>query len=272
MTSVIWPFEERVRIIKGFEPLEPPVFNDGNEDTFRFNVWGLYYRVCEAIKSYIVLYETNIIFDALIIAGHALETCAMLSYIKDNSREEAKREKYNSYFAGMIFNRIFANLEISQTLEDDISWMCYSHLLKMFYTVGKTIVSKNKDYEEVIKKINYRKGPNKEKMALFKKSFSPIKVSEYIETFSNNISNIDDGIFKFFYGKYCSFKHGNMLTPGASFEPEYKYEDDLKGYSLSLICILVYYLDTSKLNAFDINNIPSIKGFKPTSSSTRVGE
>ena len=271
MDSIIWPFEDRIRIIKGFGPLETPVFNDGNEDTFRFNVWGLYYRVCEAIKSYIVLYEADRIFDALIIAGHALETCAMLSYIKDNPSEDAKREKYNSYFAGMIFNRIFANLETSESLEDDISWICYSHLLKMFYTVGKAIVSKNKDYEDVIKKINYRKGPNKEKMALFKKSFSPIKVSEYIEGFSNNISHIDDGMFKFFYSKYCSFKHGNMLTPGASFEPEYKYEDDLKGYSLSLICILVYYLDISKLNAFDINNIPSIKGFKPTLSSTRVG-
>lgn len=272
MTSVIWPFEERVRIIKGFIPLETPVFNDGNEDTFRFNVWGLYYRVCEAIKSYIVLYEANRMFDALIIAGHALETCAMLSYIKDTPSEETKREKYNSYVAGMILNRIFDNLEMSQTLEDDISWICYSHMLKMFYTVGKTIISKNKDYEEVIKKINYRKGPNKEKIALFKKSFSPIKVSEYIEDFSNNISNIDDGIFKFFYNKYCSFKHGNILTPGASFEPEYKYEDDLKEYSLTLICILVYYLDVSKLNAFDINDFSKTKGFKPLSSLTKADE
>ena len=104
--------------------------------TFRFNMWGLYHRVCEAIKSYVVLYEANRIFDAFIIAGHALETCAILSY--------------------------------------------------------------------------------------------------------------------------CSFKHSNMLTPGASFEPEYKYEDSLKEYSLTLICELVHYLSISKLEAFDISTISNL--------------
>lgn len=48
MDSVIWPFEERVRIIKGFAPLEQPIFDNADEDTFRFNMWGLYHRVCEA--------------------------------------------------------------------------------------------------------------------------------------------------------------------------------------------------------------------------------
>lgn len=267
MNSITWSFEERIKIIKGFVPLKQPIFDNGNEDAFRFNMWGLYYRVCEAIKSYIILYEANRLFDSLIIAGHALETCAMLSYIKDNPCEETKREKYNSYLAGMTLNRIFANLESSQTIEDDLSWLCYSNLLKIFYPVGKTIINKNKNYEEIIKKINYRKGPNKEKLSLFKKSFSPIKVSEYIETFSNNISNIDDGVFKFFYSKYCSFKHGNILSPGASFEPEYKYEEDLKEYSLTLICILVYYLDISKLDAFDVSNVSKTKENKTTSSS-----
>lgn len=121
MTSVIWPFEERVKIIKGFVPLETPVFNDGDEDTLRFNVWGLYYRICEAIKSYIVLYEANRIFDAFIIAGHALETCAILSYIKDNPTEEQQKEKYNLYFASILIGQITANLELSDNLEQDIA-------------------------------------------------------------------------------------------------------------------------------------------------------
>lgn len=128
----------------------------------------------------------------------------------------------------------------------------------MFYPIGKNILNKNKDYKDVIKQINCRKGPNKEKIGLFRKCFTPLKVSQYIKSFSNNISNIDDGQFQFFYTKYCSFKHSNMLTPGASFEPEYKYEESLKEYSLTLICELVHYLNTSKLEAFDISTIPNL--------------
>lgn len=258
MDSVIWPFEERVRIIKGFAPLEQPIFNNADEDTFRFNMWGLYHRVCEAIKSYVVLYEANRIFDAFIIAGHALETCAILSYIKDNPTEEQKKEKYNLYFASILVGQITANLELSDNLEQDISWQSFCLLLQMFYPIGKNILNKNKDYKDVIKQINCRKGPNKEKIGLFRKCFTPLKVSQYIKSFSNNISNIDDGQFQFFYTKYCSFKHSNMLTPGASFEPEYKYEESLKEYSLTLICELVHYLNTSKLEAFDINTIPNL--------------
>ena len=246
-----WPFEKSIKYIKEFTPIEIPPFNDGNEDAFRYNLWGLYSRVCEAIKSYIVLYEANRIFDAFIIAGHALETCAILSYIKDNPTEEQKKENYNLYFASILIGQITANLELSDNLEQDISWQSFCLLLQMFYPIGRNILNKNKAYEDIIKQINYRKGPNKEKIALFRKHFTPIKVSQYIKSFSDNISNIDDGQFQFFYNKYCCFKHSNILTPGASIEPEYRYEDDLKEYSLTLICELVHYLSTSKLEAFD---------------------
>lgn len=171
MQKEIWPFEDRVRIIKGFVPIEQPLFDNADEDTFRFNMWGLYYRVCEAIKSYIVLYEADRIFDALIIAGHALETCAMLSYIKDNPSEDAKREKYNSYFAGMIFNRIFANLETSESLEDDISWIktCRFSLFFKVFTEFESVFFENRILERF---------PNSfTDVSLFFQSFKPVRIS-----------------------------------------------------------------------------------------------
>jgi hypothetical protein len=42
-------------------------------------------------------------------AGHALETCAVLSYIKDNESELKQRENYNKYLAKSAFWPIIGN-------------------------------------------------------------------------------------------------------------------------------------------------------------------
>ena len=243
MGNIDWPFEERIKIIKNYQKLPTPEFKDGNEDAYRFNVWSLYNRVYEAIKSFVVLYENQRYCDAFIIAGHALETCAILSYIKDYDDETKRREHYNNYFASITLGRLLANLELAKDLEKDISWATFVCVLRLFYPFGKCIIKDNKDYEEIIRKINYRKGPNSEKIGLLNKSFRPVSVSEYIQTLSDNWENKDDGQFRRYYTKYCNMKHSNMLTPGIL---EENINADTIDDMLYLILGIMTYLDTSR--------------------------
>lgn len=243
MQDINWPFEDRIRIIKEYKQLPQPVFDDGSEDTYRFCLWNLYERVCEAIKSFVVLYENQRFCDAFIIAGHALETCAMLSYLKDGSSNEENLKNYEKYMASTILIDITTNLELSDNLEKDIAWTVFFQLLMIFYPFGKSILKDKKDYEDIIKKINNRKGPNKEKIGLFNKNFKSVPVAEYINTLSYHMKDYDDGQFRRYYNKYCSFKHSNILTPGVLKESEtIDNVDDM----LYLVLEIVTYLDVFK--------------------------
>ena len=238
--------QKSLQIIKDFKPFETPIFNDGNEDAFRYILWNLYFRVSEAIKSYVVLFENERYYDSFIIAGHCLETCAILSYIKDNPTPELCRERYNKYFASATIGRLKACLGLEDNLEKEIAWQAYVSLLKLFYPVGKYIV-KEKDkekYEEIIKQINYRLGLNKEKIEILGKHFVSIKVNEYMKAFIKNTAYFDGEQFNKFYKKYCDVKHSNMITPGASFEIntfEYFAED-----GIMLLLGIIYYLKDFK--------------------------
>ena len=238
--------EKSIRIIKNFKPLEIPEFIDGNEDTFEYMIWNLYHRVYEAIKSFIVLIENKKYYDSFIIAGHCLETCAILSYITDNTTDEICRERYNKYFASATLGRLKACLGLEDTLEKEIAWQAFVSLLQLFYPVGKYIVKEKEkeQYEEIIRQINYRLGLNKDKITILSKHFLPIKVNEYIKTFVKNTAYFDGEQFNKFYKKYCDVKHSNMMTPGASFEIntcEYFAED-----GIMLILGIMYYLKDFK--------------------------
>ena len=244
MNRYIWPIADKIKIIRDFKPVEPPVFS-GNEDAMGFVIWNLYSRVCGAIKSFLALLDNRCYYDAFIIAGHALETCAILSYIKDNSNEAEQREYYNKYLARSSVGRLIANLEMSPTLEKDISWLAYEILLKMLYPVGSSIIKDSKNakdkHEEVIKKINYRLGSNEEKIKLLKKYYESPRIEEYITKFSDNMGNIDDGQFAMYYTKYCNYKHSNMLTPGAR-DGDIS-EEEIDWFILLLLGIVTYLRD-----------------------------
>lgn len=246
-----WPNEYKLRIIKEFKPLDKPLFK-GNEDSLYGVIWSLYFRVCDAFKSFCTLFENKQYYDAFIIAGHTLETCAILSYIKDGKTEEDRKTNYNKYLASSALGRLKACLELEENLEHEISWQLFVVLLKIFYPVGAHIV-KNKDnpkekHEEAIKLINYRKGPNQEKVGLLNKYYAPVKTTEYIKEFRKNLPFDDKDDFNYFYSKYCSYKHSNMLTPGASFEnsDEVDYFDNV----LNLILGIIVYLQSSDFSLF----------------------
>ena len=230
-----------LKIINKFKSLDKPLFNEGdNNDTYRFAVWNLYNRICEAIKSFIVLYENNRFYDAYIIAGHALETSSLLCYITENKTYEDNFHNYKKYVASNAMNQIIENLYMSETVEKDLDWEIFVAFLKLFYPFGDTLLKDNKNYKEVIDSINSRLGNNKEKIKLFTKNFSPLRPSDYKKYLSKSMNNIDEGRFEQHYKEYCKLKHSNIL---GSFSFEGEFVEETKTIMLRLVLGLVTYLD-----------------------------
>jgi hypothetical protein len=239
-----WTIDGKIQIIRDFAPMPMPTF-DGAENAMRYNVWLLYSRVCESIKSFLVLVENVRYYDAFLIAGHALETCSVLSYIKDNESEQKQRDNYNKYFARSAVGRLLAILDMDKTnLAMESAQNAYIALLKILYPVGASIIKKDKNYEDIIKSINIRGGTNAEKLKLLRDSFTRPDPDGYVASFSNRIGNFDDGQFAMYYTKYCNYKHSNMLTSGAD---SADIDNDEIDWFLNLVLGIIMYLDKSKL-------------------------
>ncbi len=69
-----------------------------------------------------------------------------------------------------------------------------------------------------------------------------------IKEFRTNLPFDDKDDFNYFYSKYCSFKHSNILTPGALFENS----ADISCFDnvLNLILGIIAYLQLSDFSSF----------------------
>jgi uncharacterized protein YutE (UPF0331/DUF86 family) len=243
--------DNKIKIIRDFVPVVMPVFNHDNpKDTINYIIWNLYNRVCEATKSFVFLFDNKRFYDAFLTAGHALETCAILSYVKDNSNEIKQTENYHKYFARSAIGRLLAILEMDKNnLSTESAQNAYTVLLKILYPIGASIIKDGKNYEGIIKNLNTHGGTNEEKSKLLKDSFKRPDPEGYIKSFSKRLGNFDDGQFVLYYTKYCNYKHSNMLTPGAL---ESDIDDEEICWFLDLILSVVMYLDKYKLESYKI--------------------
>jgi len=245
-----WSLDGKMRAIHEFVPVAEPQFV-GTEEALPYIIWLLYKRTCDALKSFIILAENKCYYDAFIIAGHALETCAVLSYIKDHQDKETQQENYKKYMARSAVGRLIAILEMNDNLNEDIAWETYKVMLGQLHPFGATIIKDQKNtkekHQEAIEKIKFREGPNSEKIKLLQKYYDKPNIKEYITVFSNNMNNVDKGDFYFYYTKYCSHKHSNMMTPGADIRDIYM--DEVDRYA-GLMCLTLVYLKSSGLESY----------------------
>ncbi len=239
--------DNKIKIIRDFKPLPQPQF-DGNEHAIRYITWNIYNRVCEAIKSFVILLDNYRYYDAFIIAGHALETCSILSYIKDNDTEAVKLANYNRYIARATVDRLSAILEMDSNLEKDYARNAYEIVLKIFSsvecTVFKYVQNVEEKHKEIIEEIKSLDEINIEKIKSFKKNYKLPRVKDYIIAFSKNIGNVNDKEIFMYYTKYCNYKHSNMLAPGALAGDIDAEEID---WFIGLVQNIVQYLEKSKL-------------------------
>lgn len=209
--------DNKIKIIRDFKPIPQPKFEDN--EGIRYIIWNLYNRGCEATKSFVILLGNQRYYDAFIIAGHALETCSILSYIKDNDSEAAQFENYNKYMAQSAVDRLIAILEMDSNLEKDYVQNAYEIVLKIFCSaegaVFKYSQNDEEKHKEIIDGMKSLDEINIGKIKSVKNFYKLPRVKDYIIAFSKKIGNIKDKEIFMYYTKYCNYKHSNMLAPGA---------------------------------------------------------
>ncbi|MDD5021623.1 MAG: DUF5677 domain-containing protein [Endomicrobiaceae bacterium] len=239
--------DNKIQIIRNFVPVPKPQF-EGNENATRYIIWNLYNRVCEAVKSFVILLDNQRYYDAFIIAGHALETCSILSYIKDNDTEAAKLENYNKYIAQSSVARLIAILEMDSNLEKDYARNAYEIVLQIFCSVENTVFKYTQNTEEKHKEIIEEiKSLDEISIGTIKsvKNFYKLpRIRDYITAFSKKMGNINDKEIFMYYTKYCDYKHSNMLAPGVLAGDIDAEEID---WFIELVQNIVQYLEKSKI-------------------------
>ncbi len=235
----------QIQIIRDFVPEPKPNFENKDEDIFQFTIWNLYERVCEGIKSFLILFDNKRFYESSIIIGHALETCAILSYIKDNETKTKQNENCNKYIARNLIGMLIEDLKINQNLEKDSVWNAYNGWLHLFTSYGFTIIKDKKNHTGIFEKLKIREGMNSEKIKLLEKNYDPPHIEEYIQLFSAKLDGADEEKFIRFYLKYCGLKHSNILDCLEGEIQDYQIED-----LIITACMIITYLSMSKLEPY----------------------
>lgn len=239
----------KLLVVKCFKPEKMPIFY-GNEPMVDFIKWNLYDRIVDGTKSFVILCEKHLFYDAFLVAGNLLETCSTLSYIKDNKSEQQTLKNLDKYMARSSAGQIISNLQLETDLSKDIAWQSYVSLLKIFYPVGDKIVKTNKGesakdkHEQIINKLNYRLGLNTDKIKLIEDNYKRPDPAGYVKAFSKRVKNLDNDMFRFMYDKYCAFKHVNFLSLGTMKE---SLNEDTIMWFIDTVAIIVMYLERYQL-------------------------
>ncbi len=131
-------------IIKAFVPEKIPNFV-GIEPMFDFVKWNLYDRIANGLKSFGLLCDNRRFYDTFLVAGNVLETCAVLSYIKDKKTEKERLDNLNKYLARSSAGQMIKVLLWDEDLHKDSAWNAYVADLKIFAPIGDCIIKKLKN-------------------------------------------------------------------------------------------------------------------------------
>lgn len=241
-------------IIKAFVPEKIPCFV-GTEPMIDFVKWNLYERITSGLKSFDILCDNKRFYDAFLVAGNVLETCAVLSYIKDKQTEKERLNNLNKYLARSAAGQLIKILSWDDNLKRDISWNSYIAELKIFASVGASIIRKMKNgktdaenHQEILDKLKYREGNNSDKRALINSNYVRPDPQGYVRAFSKTFHKLDNGNFERMYEKYCDFKHVNIMSCGVAAESMEEYVID---WAIEIMAGIVLYLQRYGLDPID---------------------
>ena len=232
-------------IIKAFVPEKIPNFV-GTESMFDFVVWNLYDRIANGLKSFELLCDNRRFYDAFLVVGNVLETCAVLSYIKDKQTEKERLKNLNKYLARSAAGQLLKTLSWSEDLSKDIVWKMYETELKLFAPVGDCIIKKLKNsktdkekHQDILEQLKYRDGCNADKKALINSNYIRPDPQGYVRAFSKTFDRLDNGNFERMYDKYCDFKHVNIMSNGVSAET---MNEEVIDWAIEIMAAIVLYL------------------------------
>ena len=194
------------------------------------NLKILYKRLHDAKDAFMLLCKNNLNTDAVLIAGHILETCATIHYIKS-----AKDKLLNArrYVAKSSINTAYDLLGIDNSnLQDEKYKLAIYEFLDYLDDVGHLILKPTKKEDKkqlnakIVLKLRSPNFTNKEKRKFIKESYEMPIVNDYLNCFISGmqkaIQNRPDEkpeslkeAIKLFYVSYCRIKHASVLLyPG----------------------------------------------------------
>lgn len=176
-------------------------------------------KLSEARNAYLTLIDKELYTDAMLIAGHILENCAIIDYIQQDEIKDTGRTKKH------------ASKDLVQTLYDLLAFVnedtpdkdtedAINELLDVLNEWGTCILkSKDLNNEQIVEKLKNAE-TNKEKQQILKNNYCFPVVEDYLRPLRKNIAkfygqpDINNKLI-LFYASYCKIKHcgTSMYTP-----------------------------------------------------------
>ena len=179
--------EEMLDYIQKYN-IESSVSLPKNISIHGFNLNLLHKRLNEARNAFLLLNDAKMYVDAALIAGHVLEVCATIYYIKSANNIEINARKY---VARSAVSTIFSILEIdTSNLENEIYKGLFEECVRYLEKTGSLIlkgVGKDTDKEicnkKIIAQLRSKTSTNKEKRDLLKNSYEMPVISDILNCF-----------------------------------------------------------------------------------------
>lgn len=193
-----------------------------------YNLYQLAKRLADAHATYLILMEAERYMDSMLSAGHILETCAIISYLKEDKDGDLHHlEKYLASDAVRtlldLFDFVEKDNDFNDTIRDTVN-----EILPILQSDGEFIKNNDKDIndKDILELIqSSTKSITKKKHAL-RDVYKITSVNEYIENFAKKLHefikkannptiNRTEQQVLLFYSAYCKVKHSgaSMYAP-----------------------------------------------------------
>ncbi len=202
------------------------------------------YRREEAYKTFILLYQNNRFYDAMMESGYILELSSLIYDINNTTKVDTYNKHLIMYSISSIV-RILMKLNLPHMPIDAEMQYLYATHLAILEKAGTILLRKNYQLSDVIEVLKDPNISSNKKLELIKRSFKTPSIDAQIINFlkyikkkiqitNNTEIKGNENLFRLGYETYCTLKHNGI----GAFEFDDLY---LKHTSLFLIyCIRVF--------------------------------
>lgn len=210
-------------------------------------------KLNESIKSYVLLMDNKLFIDAVLIAGHIMETCSVIHYIMHPKKREKNTRKY---VAKCCLKFICDLLEFDSTnLKDNENRTTFLEAVDYLEETGHLVIKNDKEHSqnnnhimlEALKSNNFS---NSKRIKFIKDNYYLPIVEDYLKSFHSKLEKtinkekqlLDPHValkLKVFYNDYCKIKHSNVMMFPAQISSDVLILDDSKFKELTAVPVLL---------------------------------
>lgn len=205
-----------------------------NETVPGLNLKLLNKRLYGAKEAFLYLHDKGMHMDAMLIAGHILEICAAIYYIKSATD---KLLNARLYVAKSTVQSLHDILEIDQSeLNDEqykgAAYDCLDYLNSLGHLIVKTKKENKKEFNKsIVSRLKSEELSNSAKITQINKNYEKPVVKFYTDNFidgikekaknnpNENVQKLEEAI-RLFYATYCRIKHASALIYPAHVEKD----------------------------------------------------